>query len=124
MAEARSKESPGKTGSVEAALRQVANRLADCRALRSSSIVVRASGPGGGDFSFDCAVRSARLKKGMPSQFPPTIEIIGDARRIQAVLAGRKDARTQFLAGAFRVRGDLHYFSDLAVELGILKEPL
>jgi hypothetical protein len=59
------------------------------------------------------------LKKGAISDSPPTIQIIGDARRILGVLAGQKDARTHFLAGGFRVRGDLRYLSDLAVELGI-----
>jgi len=29
-----------------------------------------------------------------------------------------------FLAGGFRVRGDLRYFSDLAMEIGILENPL
>ena len=54
----------------------------------------------------------------------PTIEIMGDARRIQAALSGDKDPRVLFLAGGFRIRGDLAYFSDLVVELGILKEPI
>jgi hypothetical protein len=54
----------------------------------------------------------------------PTIEIMSSASRIQAALSGDKDPRALFLAGGFRVRGDLAYFSDLAVELGILKEPI
>ena len=45
-------------------------------------------------------------------------------KRINAILAGTKDARKEFLAGGFRVRGDLRYLSNVALELGILKEPL
>jgi hypothetical protein len=52
------------------------------------------------------------------------LEVIGDADRIQAILAGEKDGRMQFLAGGFRVRGDLRYLSDIALELGLIKEPL
>ena len=54
----------------------------------------------------------------------PLLEIMGDRKRIQQILEGKKDARAQFLAGGLRIRGDLRYFGELAVELGILDEPL
>lgn len=54
----------------------------------------------------------------------PLLEVMGDRKRIQAILDGKKDARAQFLAGGLRIRGDLRYFGELAVELGILDEPL
>ena len=61
-----------------------------------------------------------------PAMLPavPTLEIMGDARRIAAVISGGKNARKEFLAGGFRVRGNLRYLSDVAMELGILKIPL
>lgn len=54
----------------------------------------------------------------------PLLEVMGDRKRIQAILDGKKDARAQFLAGGLRIRGDLPYFGELAVQLGILDEPL
>jgi len=105
-------------------LHDFAKKLSDCRTLRSGAIAIRASGPGGGDYHFDCAKRRARIIEGMPSGDPPLLEITGNARQIQGILAGRKDARTHFLAGAFRVRGDISYLSEIGMELGILKRPL
>jgi hypothetical protein len=49
---------------------------------------------------------------------------MGDANTVRAILDGDRDAREQFLAGGLRVQGDLRYLSDLALELGVLKEPL
>lgn len=125
MARKKSQNSAGKTPGVEPLLEQVAGKLANCRALKKGVIVVRASGVGGGDYLLDCAERRARLVKG-PSgtETPPAIEIIGEARHIRGVLTGQKDPLKHFLAGGFRVRGDLRYFSDLALELGLLKDPL
>ena len=58
----------------------------------------------------------------VPAQ--PLIEVIGDAEAVQAVLDRKVNAREQFLAGGIRVRGDLRYLSDVALEMGLLKHPL
>lgn len=108
---------------VEVALRALTERLSCCGALRKSTIVIRASGAGGGAYCVECAPGSARLATTGPTA-PPTIEVAGEARQIEALLNGRKDPRKLFLAGGFGVRGDLRYLSDLAVELGFLTEPL
>lgn len=105
-------------------LEQVAKKLSGSRALKKGVIRVQAIGPGGGDYGLVCSESGVRLLTGTSLGRLPIIEIIGDARRMQRILAGRQDACTQFLAGGFRLRGDLRYFSDLALELGILKEPL
>ena len=55
---------------------------------------------------------------------PSFIEVMGDANTVRAILDGETDTREQFLAGGLRVWGDLRYLSDLALELGVLKEPL
>ena len=54
----------------------------------------------------------------------PLLEVRGDPRRIQAILRGEKDARKQFFAGGIRVRGDMHYLSELGMRLGFLKTPI
>jgi hypothetical protein len=50
--------------------------------------------------------------------------VLGDANVVRAIFDGEKDAVKQFLVGGLRVRGDLRHFSDLFLELGILKTPL
>ena len=125
MARKKSKESAGRAPALEPVLEQVTAKMADCRALKKGTIVVRATGAGGGDYLLECGERGARLVKGAAgADASPAIEIIGDARHIHGVLTGKKDALKHFLAGGFRVRGDLRYFSDLALELGILENPL
>jgi hypothetical protein len=55
---------------------------------------------------------------------PPLLEVIGDPRRIGAIVRGTKDARMQFFAGGIRVRGDMHYLSEIGMRLGFLKKPI
>ena len=124
MATKKSKGRPERPIGIESALEDVAKKLANCPPLKEGKILVRATGPGGGDYYLESSDKGVRLAKEAALDTLPVIEIIGDAKRIQSVLAGRKAAVTQFLAGGFRVRGDLRYLSDLALELGILKEPL
>jgi hypothetical protein len=113
-------------GGFQQTLERISERLAKSRSVKQGDIVFRLTGDGGGTFLVECGPGSARVTP-LPSTAPdraPILEVIGDAARVHAVLAGEKDARMQFLAGAFRVRGDLRYLSDVALELGLLKEPL
>jgi hypothetical protein len=59
-----------------------------------------------------------------PADRKPLIEVWGDADVIRSILNGERNAVKQFMMGGLRIRGDLRYFSDLALELGILKAPL
>lgn len=111
------------TASLESTLGKLADRLGKTRSMRDGAVIFHLTGPGGGEFSLDCSAGRARAAKGKSAR-PVLLEIHGDAARIRAILDGRKDAVTQFLAGGIRVRGDLPYFSKLAVELGLLKQPL
>jgi len=121
--ESSAKSRKPRSQGMEAYLEDCAKRLGETKALRQGSIVFRLTGVGGGEYYLDCSTKGARLAKSMP-RGAPLIEVMGDARRIRAILEGKKDGRTQFLAGGIRVRGDLRYLSDLAMELGIIKEPL
>jgi len=125
MARKSSNRAARKTIGVEALLEQAAGKVASCRALKRSVILVRVAGAEAVDYWLDCAEKGARLVKDAPRpDASPTIEIIGNARNISGVLTGQKDALKHFLAGGFRVRGDLRYLSDLALEMGILENPL
>lgn len=106
----------------EESLKRFADRVSKAKVLRKGPLAFRLSGKDGGDYFLDCSTGQARLSKGTPSD-QVLLELIGDARRIIAVLEGKKDGRRQFLAGGFRVRGDLRYVSDLMLELGVIKEP-
>ena len=114
---------PSDRGRVEAALEKLAARLGGCRTLRKGSIVIRASG-GGGDHCLECWPGGARVTTPTSAASPPAIEIIGETRHILALLAGQKDPRKLFFAGVIRVRGDLRYLSDLALEARFIEEPL
>jgi hypothetical protein len=95
--------------------------------MKRGDIVFRLTGSGGGtSYRVECGDGQARVAETTIASTgsAPLIEVIGDARSIQSILAGEKDARMQFLAGGFRVRGDLRYLSDVALELGLIKEPL
>jgi hypothetical protein len=106
-------------------MRRVADRLGKSKGLRKGMIVMRLRGAGGGDFCMDCTSKSARLLERMPRQsVPPLIEVIGEAGAIQEVLQRKANPVAHFLRGRFRVRGDLQYLSDLAMEFELIKEPL
>jgi SCP-2 sterol transfer family len=113
-------------GRFQQTLERISERLAKSRSMKQGDIVFRLTGAEAGAWMVQCGEGAARVAP-LPaagSDRAPLIEVIGDAARVRAVLAGDKDARTQFLAGGFRVRGDLRYLSDVGLELGLLKEPL
>ncbi len=108
----------------EASLKEIAKRVSKTKTARNGSIAFHLTGAEGGDYFLDRSETGEhRLNTGRPKD-QPLIEFIGDSKKILAALEGSKDARLLFLAGGFRVRGDLRYASDLGLELGILKEPL
>jgi hypothetical protein len=104
----------------------MSDRLAKSRSVKRGNVLFNLTGADGGTYLVEFGEGQARVTASPAAgvSAAPLIEVIGDARRVHEVLAGEKDARMQFLAGAFRVRGDLRYLSDVAIELGLLKEPL
>ena len=108
---------------VKTVLEGVGKKISKSGRLRAGTIVFRLSGDSGGDFCLSCTAGSAELIEGA-AKGPHTIEVMGPASRIRAILERKKDARKQFLAGGIRIRGDIRYLSDLAMELGIIDEPI
>lgn len=103
-----------------------ADKLQGDRLLRDGSIVLRtdSDAAGGlilraGPLGFE-AVPHAGIEDGAP----PLLEVIGDPRRLAALVRGEKDGRKQFLAGGIRVRGDMSYLSELGMQLGFLDKPI
>jgi hypothetical protein len=110
----------------EETLGTLAQKLETSAAIRTGDIVFHLSGAGGGEFVLSS--RSGRTMMTSTSRGPddrkPLLEFWGDANIIRSIIRGEKSALRQFMAGGLRVRGDLRYFSDLALELGILDAPL
>jgi SCP-2 sterol transfer family len=121
---ARTTKTSEKPTAVRAAIEALAERGAASRTLRrSGSILFRLTGEGGGDHYVHLGQRGVRVSSEAAAE-PPHFEVIGDAKRIQAILEGKKEGRAQFFAGGIRVRGDLSHLGELAYELGLIKEPL
>jgi len=104
-------------------LRPIVERAGNIKGLRDGAVRFRFSEGG------DAVIRVTRGRAELSAEpesteDEPLLEVMGDRRRIEAIIAGKKDALEQFLAGGLRIRGDLQYFSDIATELGILREPL
>jgi hypothetical protein len=112
-----------KEPSAKTSIENFVKRLSKAKALRPGSIMLRLTGKGGGDICLECSNGGVRVSKGLPKG-APVIEVMGEGRRILAILEGKKDGRVQFLAGGIRVRGNIRYLSDLAMELGILTRPI
>jgi hypothetical protein len=104
----------------------LAQRLDASANVRTGDIVLHLAGAGGGEFCLTCRPGSTVVSstgRG-PAERKPLIEVWGEANVIRSIVSGEKDAVKQFMVGGIRIRGDLRYFSDLALELGILDAPL
>lgn len=112
--------------SVKDSLARVAQKLAESSSTKQGQIVLHLSGSGGAHYCLDCAPGKTTVSEGAAglTQSVPLIEVTGDASVVRAILAGKKNALKQFVSGGLRIRGDLRYFSDLALELGIIDTPL
>lgn len=109
---------------VETTLRELASRVARSRALRHGDIVFRLGGQGRTELVLAAEGDGVRVAPLGSRPNAPLIEVFGDAEAVRSILAKEVDARKRFLAGGIRVRGDLRYLSDLALELGLLSKPL
>jgi hypothetical protein len=116
---------PGNDTSFSGSLERAAEKVRWERHSRRGDIIFVVSGREAGQYAVEVSPGTARVTSGAArGDRPPLLEVMGDADTIRAILDGERDAREEFLQGGLRVRGDLRYFSDLAMELGILKIPL
>jgi hypothetical protein len=111
---------------LHASLGRLAQKLRDSRSVTPGDIVFRLSGPAAGNYSLECGAGEVNVVESPAAgaERRPRIEVMGEAEAVRAILDGEEDARRRFVAGGIRVRGDLRYLSDLALELGLLEEPL
>lgn len=126
MARRKTTAATKELASVKDSLARVAKKLAESSSTKQGQIVLNLSGSGGAHYCLDCAPGKTTVSEGAAglTQGAPLIEVTGDASVVRSILAGKKDALKQFAAGGLRIRGDLRYFSDLALELGIIDTPL
>lgn len=111
---------------VKDSLVRVAKKLAASSSTKRGQIVLHLSGSGGAEYCIDCSPGKATVSEGAASlrAGQPLIEVTGKASTVAAILEGKKDPLKQFAAGGLRIRGDLRYFSDMALELGIIDTAL
>ncbi|MEU2032604.1 SCP2 sterol-binding domain-containing protein [Nocardia amamiensis] len=111
---------------VEATLTSLARRLQEEASVAPGDCAVfHLTGPGGGSYCLEHAEGEVRIAD--PHRLGPAapqVEVIGEAAVVCAILNGERDARRQFFKGGLRVRGNLRYLSDRAMEVGVLKNPL
>lgn len=112
-----------KRTATEKALDDLADRLTECTSLRTGSIAFQMPGRGGGEYRLDCQPGAAQVAEGL-GQKPHQVEVIGSPAKIRSLIEGEHDAVKVFLGGGIRLRGDIRYASDLALELGLIEEPL
>lgn len=104
---------------VRPALQGLAERLRKSKRRRRGQVVFRLRG--GGDLHLESDETSVSVRDGMPKRANgPRAELIGHPRVLKSILEGKNNPRARFLAGGFRVRGDLRYLSEVAMELGLL----
>jgi hypothetical protein len=115
-----------KQGSLEGSLAALGQRVDQAKATRPGTIVFHASGAGSASYRLNTGLGPTSVSRFTEAaeDRQPLIEVIGEAVTIQAVIDGEKDAVKTFLSGGIRVRGDLRYLSDLALELGFIDRPL
>jgi hypothetical protein len=112
--------------SLEDSLAALGQKVNQAKATRPGAIVFHASGASSGSYRLNTGQGQTRLAgfaEGADDR-QPLIEVFGDAATLRAVMDGEKDAVKTFFAGGLRVRGDLRYLSDLALELGFIDKPL
>jgi hypothetical protein len=109
----------------DSTLQGLVPKLQKARALRHGDIVFRLAGTAGKAETVLAADRDGvRVVPAAGRTGTPLVEVLGDPEAVRSVLAGEVEGRKRFLAGGIRVRGDLRYLSDLALELGLLAKPL
>jgi hypothetical protein len=113
-------------GSLEGSLATLGQRIQQAKATRPGSIVFHAAGAGSGTYRLHTGQGQTRMVPfgEAADDKQPLIEVIGDAATLRAILEGKKDAVKTFIGGGLRVRGDLGYLSELALELGFIDKPL
>lgn len=109
---------------LQKAVESVAAKLHRDRRLRPGSIVFRAAEGETPVFTLRASDTAFEVDAAAAAEPSPLLEVIGDPRRIRAIVRGEKDARMQFFAGGIRVRGDMQYLSELGMQLGFLKKPI
>jgi hypothetical protein len=113
-------------GSFESSLATLAKRIQQAKATRPGSIAFHAAGAGSGPYRVRTGQGRTRVVPfgEATGEKQPLIEVIGEAATLKAILDGKKDALKTFIGGGLRVRGDLAYLSELALELGLIEKPL
>lgn len=106
---------------VRTRLEAFGQRLTQTRNHRYGAILLHLTGEEAGDWCIDCSGEAMSVFQGK-GEADPVVEVTGNAKRIVAILEGRKEARKAFVAGGIRVRGDIPYLEALGREMGFIRD--
>src|SRR5262245_61259518 len=96
MAKTKTTSREGRRG-VKDTLMRISERFDECKSAKPGDIVFHLSGIDAGTYTLHFAEGKANVAESGPAnERAPLIEVIGDARRVRAVLAGEKNAVEQF----------------------------
>lgn len=111
---------------LEDSLVRLTKKLDESVRARPGEVDLHLTGEGGGEYSIKIGGGKTSLAKPVQrgADRKLLLEVWGDAEVVRSIIDGEKNAVKQFLDGGLRIRGNLRHFSDVAVELGLLKKPL
>lgn len=106
---------------VRTRLEAFGQRLTQTRNRRYGAILLHLTGEEAGDWCLDYSGEAISVLQGK-GDAAPVVEVTGNAKRIVAILEGRKEARKAFVAGGIRVRGDIPYLEAIGREMGFIRD--
>jgi SCP-2 sterol transfer family len=120
MARKKTKSKKAVPSSIEKRLTALSQKLSDSAPKKRGSILLSLT-DSGEEYVLEGAHREAVVKRGADSaEAPPLIRITGPSNVLRAVMDGKKEASSAFIAGGIQVSGDLEYLEALLKDLGLL----
>jgi len=108
------------TATVDQSLSALANRLTGATPIKRGGIVVRCT-DSGEEYRVEGSGAAARVRSGGEAGGAPVlVRISGPSAVLSAIMAGKQEASSAFIAGGLQVSGDLNYLESLLKELGLL----
>ena len=118
--ESKGETRPARRPTIEQILTALANRLSGETSAKRGAILLRCT-DSGEEYSVEGSGKRAQVTGGAGvSGAPVLVRIAGPSAVLAAVMAGKQEASSAFIAGGLQVSGDLPYLESLLKELGLL----
>lgn len=108
------------TATIDQSLGALASRLTGATPIKRGGIVLRCT-DSGDEYRVEGSGAAARVRSGGEGGGGPVlVRISGPSAVLAAIMAGKQEASSAFIAGGLQVSGDLGYLESLLKELGLL----